>query len=120
MNGRVTKVGVVIAAILASSAWGQMGRRWAAEKKVVPDPVTGIPLTFLTTDPAGDSKIYPTHPQWTADDHIHPTFSRDSTRIEVQCALLAPDNRALDLCVVPVPKSWRDRTEVLPVSRPNS
>jgi oligogalacturonide lyase len=46
----------------------------------------------------------------TADDHIHPTFSLDSTRIEVQCAMLAPDGRALDICVVPVPKSWLDRT----------
>ncbi len=45
----------------------QMGRRFPSERKVVPDPVTGIPLTFLTSTPAGDSKIYPTHPQWTAD-----------------------------------------------------
>jgi oligogalacturonide lyase len=46
----------------------------------------------------------------TGADHIHPTFSLDSTRIEVQCAMLAPDNRALDICVVPVPKTWLDRT----------
>jgi oligogalacturonide lyase len=67
MSGRVIKAGFVLAAILASSAWGQMGRRSPAEKKVVPDPVTGIPLSFLTTDPAEDSKIYQTHQQWTAD-----------------------------------------------------
>lgn len=67
MNGRVIKTGIVVAAILTSSAWGQMGRRWPSEKKVVPDPVTGVPLSFLTTDPAGDSKIYQTHQQWTAD-----------------------------------------------------
>jgi len=67
MNGRMIKAGFVVAAILASSAWGQMGRLWPSEKKVVPDPVTGVPLTFLTTDPAGDSKIYQTHQQWTAD-----------------------------------------------------
>ncbi len=67
MNGRAIKTGIVVAAILTSSAWGQMGRRWPSEKKVVPDPVTGIPLSFLTTDPAGDSKIYQTHQQWTAD-----------------------------------------------------
>ena len=48
-------------------ASAQMGRRFPSEKKVVPDPVTGVPLTFLTSTPAGDSKIYPTHPQWTAD-----------------------------------------------------
>ncbi len=44
-----------------------------------------------------------------ASDHIHPTFSLDSTRIEVQCAMLAPDSRALDICVVPVPKTWLAR-----------
>ena len=44
-----------------------IGSRLPSEKKIVPDPVTGIPLTFLTSTPAGDSKIYQTHPQWTAD-----------------------------------------------------
>ena len=45
----------------------QIGRRFPSERRIIPDPVTGVPLTFLTTTPAGDSKIYPTHPQWTAD-----------------------------------------------------
>lgn len=45
----------------------QVGRRFPSEKKVVPDPVTGVPLTFLTNDSYGNSKIYPTHLQWTAD-----------------------------------------------------
>ena len=53
--------------VLASTASAQIGRRFPSEKRVVPDPVTGIPLTFLTSTPAGDSKIYPTHPQWTSD-----------------------------------------------------
>jgi oligogalacturonide lyase len=53
--------------LVASTASAQIGRRFPSEKKVVPDPVTGIPLTFLTSAPAGDSKIYPTHPQWTSD-----------------------------------------------------
>lgn len=34
---------------------------------MVADPVTGVPLTFLTSTPAGDSKIYQTHRQWTCD-----------------------------------------------------
>jgi len=67
MNGRLIKTAIVIAMVLISSAWGQIGRRWPSEKKAVPDPVTGVPLSFLTTDPAGDSKIYQTHQQWTAD-----------------------------------------------------
>jgi len=33
----------------------------------VKDPVTGTEITFLTSTPGGDSKIYQTHNQWTAD-----------------------------------------------------
>ncbi len=53
--------------LLLPPASAQIGRRFPAEKKVVIDPVTGAPLTFLTSTPAGDSKIYQTHHQWTAD-----------------------------------------------------
>jgi len=52
---------------LAAPASAQIGRRFPSEKKVVIDEVTGVPLTFLTTQPAGDSKIYQTHHQWTSD-----------------------------------------------------
>ncbi len=58
---------LVAVQILSLPAAAQMGRRFPSEKKIVTDPVTGVPLTFLTSTPAGDSKIYPTHPQWTAD-----------------------------------------------------
>ena len=51
--------------VLSTSA--QIGRRFPSEKKIVVDPVTGVPLTFLTSKPAGDSKIYQTHHQWTSD-----------------------------------------------------
>jgi len=46
---------------------GQIGARFPSEKKVIKDPVTGHRLIFLTSTPAGDSKIYPTHNQWTSD-----------------------------------------------------
>ncbi|HSO89211.1 MAG TPA: hypothetical protein VLQ91_21840, partial [Draconibacterium sp.] len=45
----------------------QIGHRFPSERKIVKDPVTGINLTFLTSSPAGDSKIYQTHNQWTSD-----------------------------------------------------
>jgi oligogalacturonide lyase len=45
----------------------QIGTRFPSEKKLVKDPVTGTELTFLTSTPAGDSKIYQTHNQWTSD-----------------------------------------------------
>ena len=57
----------LLAALACSSALAQIGKRFPSERKVVPDPVTGVPLVFLTSTPRGDSKIYPTHPHWTSD-----------------------------------------------------
>ena len=46
----------------------QMGTRFPSERKVVKDPLTGVELVFLTSKSGtGDSKIYQTHNQWTAD-----------------------------------------------------
>jgi oligogalacturonide lyase len=49
-------------------------------------------------------------PQKRGADHIHPTFNADNTKIEIQSALISPDGRALNICVVPIPKSLLDRT----------
>ncbi|MES2279009.1 MAG: hypothetical protein V4592_23455 [Bacteroidota bacterium] len=64
-----TKIYTLIAAalVLGVSASAQIGRRFPSERKVVKDPVTGTMLTFLTSTQTGDSKIYQTHNQWTAD-----------------------------------------------------
>ncbi len=48
-------------------AFSQIGKRFPSERKEVKDPQTGAKLIFLTSKPHGDSKIYPTHPQWTSD-----------------------------------------------------
>lgn len=53
--------------IFCANAGAQIGKRFPSEKKVVKDPVTGTMLTFLTSSPVGDSKIYQTHNQWTSD-----------------------------------------------------
>ncbi|MBW7894448.1 MAG: hypothetical protein H3C27_04975 [Opitutaceae bacterium] len=53
--------------LVAVFASARIGDRFPSEKKVVTDPVTGVELTFLTSEPRGDSKIYQTHHQWTAD-----------------------------------------------------
>ena len=45
----------------------QIGKRFPSERKVIKDPVTGTKLVFLTSTPAGDHKIYPTHNPWTSD-----------------------------------------------------
>ena len=47
--------------------WAQIGKRFPSERKLVKDPQTGVELVFLTSTPKGDSKIYPTHTQWTSD-----------------------------------------------------
>jgi oligogalacturonide lyase len=56
-----------VSASFISPSFAQVGRTWPSEKRVVIDPVTGTPLTFLTSTPVGDSKIYQTHPDWTSD-----------------------------------------------------
>ncbi|WP_316766030.1 hypothetical protein [Pedobacter frigiditerrae] len=53
--------------LIANTANAQIGRRFPSERKIVKDPVTGVELIFLTSTPVGDSKIYQTHNQWTAD-----------------------------------------------------
>lgn len=58
---------LIILIVLYVPVSAQIGTRFLSEKKVVKDPVTGTELTFLTSTPAGDSKIYQTHNQWTAD-----------------------------------------------------
>ena len=58
-------VGLVL--LLSGATEAQIGKRFPSEKKIVKDPVTGTLLTFLTSEPVGDSKIYQTHNQWTSD-----------------------------------------------------
>jgi len=52
---------------LSAPLFSQIGQRFPSEKKVIIDSVTGTELTFLTSTPAGDCKIYQTHNQWTSD-----------------------------------------------------
>lgn len=59
---------VLFASVLSAlSLHAQIGKRFPSERKVIKDPVTGVMLTFLTSTPAGDAKIYQTHNQWTSD-----------------------------------------------------
>jgi oligogalacturonide lyase len=45
----------------------------------------------------------------TAGDHPHPTMSPDGTKIEIESAMLSADNRTMNICIIPVPKSWLKR-----------
>jgi oligogalacturonide lyase len=67
MNALKILLLLCISASAAASVDAQIGRRFPSERKIVKDPVTGTMLTFLTSIPAGDSKIYQTHNQWTSD-----------------------------------------------------
>jgi oligogalacturonide lyase len=58
---------LILSMLQCPNVYSQIGKRFPSEKKVINDPVTGTPLTFLTSTPAGDSKIYQTHQQWTSD-----------------------------------------------------
>jgi oligogalacturonide lyase len=58
---------LLICLLFTLTAAAQIGKRFPSERKVIKDPVTGTQLTFLTSTPAGDSKIYQTHNQWTSD-----------------------------------------------------
>ena len=65
--------------LFSTAISAQIGTRFPSERKVVTDPVTGTQLTFLTSMPAGDSKIYQTHNQWTSDGQWEMTLRETST-----------------------------------------
>jgi oligogalacturonide lyase len=67
VNSCFYAVTVFCTLLLSAPLHSQIGKRFPSERKVVKDPVTGTMLTFLTTSPTGDSKIYQTHNQWTSD-----------------------------------------------------
>jgi oligogalacturonide lyase len=67
MKARMLFCFTVVGLLVLTTAHAQIGRRFPSEKRIVPDPVTGVPLTFLTSTSAGDTKIYQTHNQWTSD-----------------------------------------------------
>jgi oligogalacturonide lyase len=71
MNLKIKHIAVILLLIadlcINVPVRAQTGRRFPSERKVINDPVTGTKLIFLTSTPAGDHKIYPTHNPWTYD-----------------------------------------------------
>src|SRR5882757_7660167 len=67
MNKNAAVLILILLFVFCAGVDAQIGKRFPSERKVVKDPVTGTMLTFLTSTPAGDSKIYQTHNQWTSD-----------------------------------------------------
>lgn len=64
---RLTVVSLLLASLTATAGASNVGRRYPSEMRRMTDPVTGVAITVLTTDPANDAKPYQTHPTWTAD-----------------------------------------------------
>jgi len=58
---------VFLAVPIATAQTSNVGKRYAPEKQVLIDRITGIPITALTASPAKDFTLYQTHPQWTSD-----------------------------------------------------
>jgi oligogalacturonide lyase len=75
---KLRHLGLLAIAVSVCANASDVGRRFAPEKRVVVDRVTGRPITFLTSGATSDSKNYPTHPQWAADG-VHIIF-RSSDR----------------------------------------
>src|SRR5690554_1975604 len=64
---KISLLWMVLISVSSIATTAQIGTRFPSERKVVTDSITGAKLVFLTSEPAGDSKIYPTHNQWTSD-----------------------------------------------------
>lgn len=67
MNLNIFLINIFLLIVISASNFAQIGTRFPSERKIINDPVTGAKLVFLTSTPTGDSKIYPTHNQWTSD-----------------------------------------------------
>lgn len=63
----LTAAALALSLLTAATASAQVGRRFPSERKIIPDPITNVPLTVLTDGVHADSKFYQTHPQWAAD-----------------------------------------------------
>lgn len=61
---------------------------------------------YLINRETGEMKLLTAGHKSTAADHVHPTFSPDGTKIEIQSAMLSEDDRSMNICVVRVPIEW--------------
>ena len=65
---------------------------------------------YLIDRKTGEMMLLSAGHKSTAADHPHPTFSTDSTRIEIESAMLSEDGRSMNICIIPVPDTWLKRT----------
>jgi len=58
---------------------------------------------FLIDRHTGERILLSTGHKVTAEDHPHPTFSADGTKIHIQSAMLSQDGKSLNMCVIKIP-----------------
>ncbi len=64
---RFAAAALTLLAMAVAADASNVGKRYPSEKNTYVDPVTGLTVTVLTTDPVGMSKPYQTHTTWTSD-----------------------------------------------------
>lgn len=64
---------------------------------------------YLIDRHTGEMMLLSAGHKTTAADHPHPSFNADGTKIQIQSAMLSEDGRSMNICVIPVPKSWLKR-----------
>lgn len=81
---------------------GSQDGRWA----VGDDFSRSLYLIDRTTD---EMMLLTTGHKPSARDHVHPTFSKDGTKIQIQSAMLSEDNRSMNICIVYLPEELLER-----------
>jgi oligogalacturonide lyase len=106
VNLRTREMRIVAQTPSGSGLWhvnGSADGRWA----VGDDFTRNI---YLIDRHTGEMLLLSSGHKATAADHPHPTFNADGTKIEIQSAMLSDDNRSMNICIIPVPESWLNRT----------
>lgn len=57
---------------------------------------------YLIDRKTGEMRMLSTGHKTTAADHPHPTMSPDGTKIQIQSAMLSPNGRNMNICIIPV------------------
>lgn len=57
---------------------------------------------YLIDRNTGEMSMLSTGHKTTAADHPHPTMSPDGTKIQIQSAMLSPNGKSMNICIIPV------------------
>lgn len=57
---------------------------------------------YLIDRQTGSMRLLSTGHKTTAADHPHPTMSADGKKVQIQSAMLSPNGRSMNICVIPI------------------